>query len=216
VISDDDVTATASTPGGAAKRRGVPLAAIAAVLVVALAAAALAVVQTTAAGDAREERDAVTAAQDDERSARLVAAQFGETFFTYDHRDVEASTEALLGLVTDEYAQAFQEQRLPGVAELFASTELSTQGTAEDVFLSEIGEDQARAAVVLDVLATGQLETRTLDGLTLLLDLRRQAGEWRVDAVQLPQTRILGPDGQPIVDGDPAGDPTTTTTAPPG
>lgn len=216
MISDDDVSPAASPTGQAVRRRGLPPLVAGACLVVALAAVVLAVVQSGAAGDARDERDAVTAAQDDERSARLVAAQFGETFFTYDHRDVEASTEALLGLVTDEYAQAFQEQRLPGVAELFASTELSTQGTAEDVFLSEIGEGQARAAVVLDVLATGQLETRTLDGLTLILDLQRQGGEWRVDAVQLPQTRILGPDGQPIVDGDPAGDPTTTTTAPPG
>lgn len=182
------------TPAG--RRRAPVVAAVA--VVVALAAGALALVQALRAGDATEERDALSSAAAEERDARLAAARFGEVFFTYDHRDVEAPTAALLELVTDDYARAFEEQRLPGVSELFASTELSTTGTAEEVFLGEIRDGAVRATVVLDVLATGQLDERTLDGLTLLLDLREADGRWLVDAVQLPRTRILGPDGQPI------------------
>jgi hypothetical protein len=157
---------------------------------------------------ARGEADDADAALADARDVRLVAAQFSEAFFTFDHNDPASAGDAVLALVTDAYAEDFSESRLPGLTELFQNTELTTAGTAQEVFVTAIADGAARAVVVVDVEATGELGGRTLDDLSLVLDLRLQGGEWRVDDVNLPQPRILGPDGQPVT-----GTATTATTS---
>jgi hypothetical protein len=207
---DVDIEEDGTEPVAAAvpRRVGRPVAVLAVIGVLLLLVIACGVLWV----QARSEADDANAALADTRDLRLVAAQFSEAFFTFDHNDPGSAGDAVLALVTDAYAADFTESRLPGLTELFQNTELTTVGTAQEVFVTAIADDAARAVVVVDVEATGELGGRTLDDLSLVLDLRKQGGEWRVDDVNLPQPRILGPDGQPITGTSTTA--TTSTTAP--
>ena len=223
MISDDDVVEQPgprseappspdlpAPPRAAPGRVGALLPILLAVLLV--AAAVVATLQFVAAGDAEDERDDLAAAEDDDRAARLVAAQFAEVFLAYDFNRPDASDDAVLALVTEEYAATYQANRVPGVTELFTNTQLVSSGSAQDVYLTSIAESSAKAVVVLDLSLRVAAEARTVEDFTLFIGLRRQGGEWRVDSANLPNTRVLDADGQPI-GGTGAGS-STTTTAP--
>lgn len=213
MISDDDVveqprdepSRPAPPPAPASPAPGRSLVLPLVLVVLLLAAVVVGVLQFAAAGDAADDRDELQAVDDDERDARLVAAQFAEVFLAYDFNRPEASNDAVLALVTDEYAATYQANRVPGVTELFADTQLVSSGEAQDVYLTPVSDSSAKAVVVLDLsLAVGS-EARTVEDFTLFVELQRQGGEWRVDSANLPNTRILGADGEPL------GQPTATT-----
>jgi hypothetical protein len=211
VISDDDVvddepdaTDLPTAPAGVAvapARRGLALPVVLAALLV--LTAVFAFVQLQRAADATDERDVLDAAADDRQAATLVAAQFAEAFFTYDFDDVEASTSAVFGLVTDEYREDFETENVPGLQDLFGDVALVSTGVADEVVVGEIDGDTARALARVDIDTHEQGVDRTLADLTLSIVLRRQADEWRVDEVRIVQAH---PEG-----GDITADPTATT-----
>ena len=220
MISDDDVVepeaeaertpadgSDARTAGGT--RRGVLVPAV--LLTLLAAAIALAIVQTGRASDAADERDALDAAARDRQAATLVAAQFAEAFFTYDFEDVDASTEAVLGLVTEEYAEDFQSENVPGLQDLFGDVALVSTGRADQVVVGEVDGDTARGLARVDIDTSVQGVDRTLADLTLSIVLRRQGDAWKVDEVTIVQAHPEGDD----LPAPPEDDPTTTTTAAP-
>ena len=157
-------------------------------------ALALALVQTSKAGDAADQRDELEATANDRQAATLVAAQFAEAFFTYDHADVEGSTARVFALVTDEYRRNFEEENVPGLEDLFGEVALVSSGIADEVYVGEIDGDTARALARVDIDTDVQGIQRTLADLTLSITLRRQGGEWRVDAVTIVQAHPEGDD----------------------
>ena len=128
----------------------------------AVVAVGLLVVQRQAADDARGERDDLAATAATERDARLAAAQFGEAFFTFDFRDMEATTATILSMVTDEYAENFEANRIPGLNDLFASAQISTTATTEQVYLGQVSDGHVQAVAVVDVLGGDELASRDI------------------------------------------------------
>jgi hypothetical protein len=162
-------------------------------------AVGLAFSQTQRASDAQDELDQFT-------HVRERAAAFGAAYLTYDAADVEASSRRLLELATEEFGADFEKSRTPGIEALFDQIGTSTEATTTDVFVSDISGDEARALVVVDVVASStETPDQRLVDLTFVLDLVFEDGEWKVDAVN------------PAPRPDVVGSPTTTvpTTAPP-
>jgi hypothetical protein len=236
VISDDDIDERAPSEAGPALDPGEPTSSTqaasvasapvavavapdrrrpsllvpAVLLTLLVAAMALALVQSSKAADAADERDRLADAASDRQAATLVAAQFAEAFFTYDFEDVDASTANVLTLVTDEYAEDFQSENVPGLQDLFGDVALVSAGVADEVVIGEIDGDTARGLARVDIDTTVQGVDRTLADLTLSIVLRRQAGEWRVDEVRIVQAH---PEGDDLTTGTTG---TTGTTAPAG
>ncbi len=166
-------------------------------LVVAVGAAALAIGQSGEIDDLRSDRD-------DRREIALVASQFAATYMTYDFEDVDATNDALDPLVTEAFAAAFSAQREP-LRDSFAAIETSTVATTDEVFVGDVEGGRARALVVVDVELTSSASgTQELEDFSIVLDLVREGGRWRVDRQR--------PAPQPDVSGGTAA---TTTTAPP-
>ncbi len=125
-------------PGRARMGRGLLVLAIGA-LVVAVGAAALALGQSGEVDDLRADRD-------DRREVALVASEFGRAYLSYDFDDVDASSDAVVALATDDFAERFEATSAPGIEELFASMETSTVATTDEVFVGDIEGDRARRA----------------------------------------------------------------------
>ena len=96
---DGEADPTGRPVGHRAWRRRVP--AIVAVAVT-LAAVVLAVTQTVRADDARD-------ALADYAGARGAASAFGEAYLSYDAADVAGSSERVLSLATDRFAEEFED-----------------------------------------------------------------------------------------------------------
>ena len=140
-----------------------------------------------------------SSALDDVRAA---AGTFGETLVTYDFRDPEAHRDAVLALSTgsfrDEYEDAFER----GLGDVITEVEAVSTGFAKDVYVSELGEADAQAIVVLDVEVEGVAGPRTQRDLYVRLTLVEVDGEWKVDQVT-------------DLNFDPGSATTTTTSAAP-
>ncbi len=76
--------------------------------------------------------------------------------------------------------------------------ETTTVARTTDVYVGDIGEETAQAYVIVDVDAANDTAgQQTLRGLSFLVSMAREDGEWRVDSVSPPPT--------PDVDGATAG-----------
>lgn len=210
-MSDDDTSADTrvedATPAGSTR----PLARIvAAGLVLALGAAvAVAIAQQQRAGDLEQEAD-------DRAAVSLAAASFGEVYLTYDFDDPDRSGDRVLDLVTPEFAEDFSSTRAPGIEELFANLETTTEATTTEVFLGDVSGDAARVLVVVDVVAESAASgTQTLSDLTFVLDLLRIDGAWLVDEVApAPQPDLVGDGVEPAPTTTTVPTSSTTTAAP--
>jgi Mce-associated membrane protein len=196
----DPADATPDAPAVVTRSRRGPWLVAAVLLAAVVAVGAMAVAKTSDVTRLEDERDA-------RREVAAAAATFGEVYLTYDFDDVEASSNRVVELVTPEFAEDFADTRAPGIEELFANLETSTEATTTEVFVGDVTDDAARALVVVDVDASSTASgTQTLTDLTFVLDLERIDGDWLVANV--------APAPQPDIEGDtPA---STTTTAPAG
>jgi type II secretory pathway pseudopilin PulG len=148
------------------------------------------------ASDLRDERD-------DREEVQRLAGAFGEAYLSYDFQDVDASGDRVLALVTEAFAADFEDTRAPGIEAVFATIETTTVARTTDVYVGDIGEDTAQAYVIVDVDASNDTAgQQTLRGLSFLVSMAREDGEWKVDTVSPPPS--------PDVDGASS---TTTTSA---
>ena len=197
-----DPSADAGGPAAASsKRPGRGLLVLAVVaLVVAVGAAALAFGQAGEIDDLRDERD-------DRREVARVSSEFAAAYMTFDFEDADATAAAIEGLVTEAFAAAFSERREP-LRESFEALETSTLATTDEVFVGDIEGDRARALVVLDIeLSSTAIGQQDLEDFSIVVDLRRIDGDWRVDRQRFaPQPDVSGGAG--------AATSTTATTAP--
>lgn len=227
MISDDDVvvdteptpeatppvaaaTPAPADPPGAVDRKRPPLVITAALVTLLVAALAVALLQAGRASDLADQRDALDEAASDRQEATLVAAQFAEVFFTYDFSEGPSSNDAMLGLVTDAYAQQFEEQNVPGLEDVFGAAALVSAGVAQEVYVGEVDGDEAHGLARVDVETNFQGVETTQADVTLSIDLEREGGEWKVSAVRLVERHLETPDGQLLTDPTTS----TTTTAP--
>ena len=162
-----------------------------------MAAAALALGQSGEIDDLRADRD-------DRRDVARVASTFAATYMTVDYEDVDSTSAELEDLVTEAFATAFSERREP-LRESFAALETSTVATTDEVFVGDIEGDTARALVILDIeLSSTAIGPQQLEDFSIVVDLLKVDGEWRVDRQRFaPQPDLGGAGATP-----------TTTTVP--
>lgn len=149
-------------------------------------------------------------AERDERTEIVTtASRFGEVYLTYDFSDPDRTGARVLELASEAFAREFEDERAPGIEELFSNLDTTTQATTTQVYVGDVTDDAAEVLVIVDVVASsGATGTQTLSGLPFLLDLVRQDGRWLVDRVNpSPEPKLTG-DG---IEEGPA--PTTSTTA---
>lgn len=209
-MPDDDAETTAaeSTAAESSPAPGSPARPSRVGMVVALVAAVAAVAAVVFALGERgraDDAEADLAARDDVARA---AATFGEAYLSFDFDDEGASSDRVLDLVTPDFAADYSETRAPGIEELFANLETTTQAQTTEVFVGQVDGDAARALVVVDVEADSAATGRqTLADLTFVIDLVRTDDGWLVDRVSPAPT--------PDVGGDGLDTPTTTSTTTP-
>ncbi len=131
---------------------------------------------------------AVLLAGDDGGSDRLdevrkAAGTFGEVLVSYDYHDPDAHRDAVLALSTGSFRQEYQDAFDQGLAEVITEVEAVSTGTAKEIYVSELGEADALAIVVLDVDVTGVSGPRTQRDLYVRLTFVEVDGEWKVDQV---------------------------------
>lgn len=114
---------------------------------------------------------------------RRAAGTFGEALVSYDYKDPNAHRDAVLALSTGSFRDEYQDAFEQGLAEIITEVEAVSTGFAKDVYVSELGEADAQAIVVLDVEVTGVAGPRTQRDLYIRLTFVEVGGEWRVDQV---------------------------------
>ena len=207
-VTDDDADDRAATGHHAAgerpdrpvdhgRRRLLPLA----LGVLLVAAVVIAVLTYREAADQRDRADRLAAIDAAERDVASVAGAFGEALLTYDRADLASARAQIAATATESFLDTYDETFLalePVISELQAVG----VGQADTVYVAEVGDDSAKAVVVLDQRVESTAGTREVTGVYLQVDLVREDGQWRV----LLATRIgeLGSDLSPI--GTPADD----------
>jgi Mce-associated membrane protein len=114
---------------------------------------------------------------------RRAAGTFGEALLTYDHRDPEAHRDQVLSLSTGSFREEYEDAFDEGLGPVISGAEAVSRGVAKDVYVSELGEADAQAIVVLDVDVTGIAGPRTLRDFYVRLTFVEVQGEWKVDQV---------------------------------
>ncbi len=130
----------------------------------------------------------VLLAADDDGSDRMeevrrAAGAFGEALVTYDFHDPDAHRDAVLALSTGSFRDEYQDAFDAGLADVITEVEAVSTGVATDVYVSELGESDAQAIVVLDVEVTGVSGPRTQQDLYVRLTFVEVQGAWKVDQV---------------------------------
>jgi hypothetical protein len=130
----------------------------------------------------------VLLAGDDEGSGRLdavreAAGTFGEALVTYDYHDPEAHRDKVLGLATGSFREEYENAFDTGLAKVITKVQAVSKGYAKDIYVSELGDADAQAIVVLDVEVDGVAGPRTQRDLYVRLSFVEVDGTWKVDQV---------------------------------
>jgi hypothetical protein len=167
--ADDD-----ATPDEPAPERRSPAFILIATLAVALAVAVGVLLVLLAADDGgSEDLDAV----------REAAGTFGEALVTYDYHDPEAHRDRVLALSTGSFREEYEDAFDTGLSKVITEVEAVSTGFAKDIYVSELGDADAQAIVVLDVEVDGVAGPRTQRDLYVRLTFVEVDGEWKVDQV---------------------------------
>lgn len=159
-------------PGGTDRRSPALVLAISLAVLFAIAAAVLGVLAVGPAdGDARLDE------------VRASAGRFGEALVTYDFRDPEAHRKAVLALSTGSFRQEYEDAFDQGLSQIITEVEATSTGVVKDIYVSELGQEDAQAIVVVDIEHTGTGGPRTLYDVYFRLTFVEVDGAWKVDQV---------------------------------
>ena len=155
-------------------------------------------------------------AGDDEGSDRLdavreAAGTFGETLLTYDFHDPEDHRDKVLALSTGSFREDYEDSFDEGLGKVISEVEAVSRGIAKDIYISQLGEADAQAIVVLDVEVDGVAGPRTLRDLYVRLTFVEVDGEWKVD--QVTDLNFDGGAGTTSPTSTTSGAPESTTTS---
>ena len=177
-----------------------------------LGAIALTTSILAASATAARERD-----RKDRQDVEEVAGRLATALSTYDYRDFEATKRRVLALSTGAFASEY-ERAVGALASLIDQTKATSEATAGDVFVGNLGDGKASAIVVIEIRASGVGGPRVSVDNYVDLSLVKVEGEWKVDGVRNLNLGVAGGGTSPGrgVPGAPAASaPATPTTAKP-
>lgn len=146
------------------------------VAVLVLVALATSVIAADAVADRNRERR-------DRQAVEEVAGRLATALSTYDYRSFESTKQRVLDLSTGAFATEY-ERAVAALASLIDQTQATSQATAGDVFVGNLGDGRASAIVVIEIRANGIGGPRVSVDNYVDLSLVKVEGEWRVDGVR--------------------------------
>ncbi len=149
----------------------------------------------------------------DRRAVEEVAGRLATALSTYDYRDFEATKRRVLALSTGAFASEY-ERAVGALASLIDQTKATSEATAGDVFVGNLGAGKASAIVVLEIRASGVGGPRVSVDNYVDLSLVKVEGEWKVDGVRNLNLGVAG--GAPSAGRTAPGAPSTSPSSPPG
>ena len=127
----------------------------------------------------------------DRRAVEEVAGRLATALSTYDYRDFEATKRRVLALSTGAFASEY-ERAVGALASLIDQTKATSEATAGDVFVGNLGGGKASAIVVLEIRASGVGGPRVSVDNYVDLSLVKVEGEWKVDGVRNLNLGVAG------------------------
>ena len=168
--------------------------------------AVLALGSSLLAADATADRNRE---QRDRQEVEEVAGRLATALSTYDYRDFEATKRRVLMLSTGAFASEY-ERAVGALSSLIDQTKATSEATAGDVFVGDLGDGKASAIVVLEIRASGVGGPRVSVDNYVDLSLVKVEGEWKVDGVRNLNLGVAGGGAT----APPAAGPPPSTAAP--
>lgn len=155
--------------------------------------------------------------------AATAAGQYAERFLALSYDDYDAWLEDMSEIGTAGFAESIG-QNADALRTLLTQAEVSWQGTAVDVFVSESSGDVVSTVVLYDLVVTDPSGTRTIADQYLRVDLVQGSDGWlveRVLSITSDASAVIAgadapPSTSPSTTAPPATDPPSTTTTAPG
>ena len=119
----------------------------------------------------------------DRQEVEEVAGRLATALSTYDYRSFDATKARVLGLSTGAFASEY-ERAVAALASLIDQTKATSEATAGDVFVGNLGDGKASAIVVIEIRANGVGGPRVSVDNYVDLSLVKVEGEWKVDGVR--------------------------------
>lgn len=120
---------------------------------------------------------------DAQQQVRTRSAEFARAFLLYKNADLDGWEKRLTALAVPDYRNAISQAvkvQFPVIKNLGADSQV----TVREVFVNDFSGDVAKTMVVADTQVTSKEFVRTVTGMRLLVELRKQKnGAWLVSAV---------------------------------
>lgn len=133
------------------------------------------------AGRAEARAEAAEAVGDEDLAIRAAAEAFTTALLTYEAGALDDARTRLAEVATDAFLDTWGEALGDGVGAAIDEVGASASATVREVFTGAVDDDRVGVVVVVDMEVRSSRGVRTLTGVVLRLDLRRDQVGWRVD-----------------------------------
>ncbi|MEU8798438.1 hypothetical protein [Spirillospora sp. NPDC048819] len=127
------------------------------------------------------------------------AEEFGQALLSYDHKDVNSARNRVLAMASDDFAKTYDVAFTGGLESVITKLKADATATARTVYVSDVGEGNAKAVVVMDSEVHSTAGTRRVLGSYLDMKLTRQDGQWKVtevNSIGAANESMTDPDGK--------------------
>jgi Mce-associated membrane protein len=111
------------------------------------------------------------------------AEQFGQALLSYDHKNLQAARNRVLGMSSDDFAKTYDVAFTGGLEGVITKLKADATATPRSVYVSDLDEGNAKAVVVMDSEVHSTAGTRRVLGSYLDMKLTRHHGQWKVTEV---------------------------------
>jgi hypothetical protein len=125
----------------------------------------------------------LTHQRNEQRAVAGTASGLGEALLSYNSANLAVSRNRVLALSTPTFAATYDQDFSQALSGTITALGASAAAQVRDVYVADVARDSAKAIVVMDFKTTSTAGTRQVLGTNLQMDLVRQGGSWKVDAV---------------------------------
>lgn len=162
------------SPGGPSRTLTTSLAVLAVVFLIAVVILSIVAVN---------QRDARHRLAGDRDQVEQVASTFARVLLTYDYHRLDDSRTKVLALASGKFRDDYQRQ-FPALQELITKVHAVQVGRPQEVYVSSVDANGAKAIVVSDIETDGTSGHRTRDNAYVRLTLLKVGGAWKVVDVE--------------------------------
>ncbi|MDX6744885.1 hypothetical protein [Actinocorallia sp. A-T 12471] len=133
-----------------------------------------------------------------EQEVRTRSAEFARALLAYRHTELPDAQQRIRALTSADFGSTY-DTAFAELSGIITKYQADATATVRDVYLSEIDGQLAKTLVVLDSEVKSTLGVRHVKGSKLMLELVKEKGAWRVDAMTtLPADDdvLTDPDGK--------------------